>query len=282
MTQIDKILDQVKDFPTLPTIFTKVLEMLSNPNTTVQDLAELISKDIAIAGKVLQVVNSPIYGLISRVATISQAIFYIGFNEVRNICLAVSVIEVFKSVGGGSKFNIVELWKHSIATGVISRYIAQKVGIKNLDNYFISGIMHDIGKLFFVKYFNKRYMELIEEANESFVPLESLEKKVFGVNHLVLGEMIAKKWNLPSSISIPIRYHHSGASEKFDPLLACVHLANTMSHALFLGNSGNPMISKPNPEIWANLKFTDNFFMDERESIVSSYYQSINILKLDK
>lgn len=281
MLELDKILDRVKDFPTLPTIFTKVMDMLANPNTNVQDLASLISKDIAMASKILQVVNSPIYALVNRVDTISQAIFYIGFNEVRNICLAVSVVEVFKSVSAGSKFNIVELWKHSIAVGVYSRLLGKSAGITNLDNYFISGIMHDIGKLFFVKFFNTKYLEIIEESYESSLSLDALEKKHFGINHLVLGELITKKWNLPPTISNTARYHNIGLKDSFDTLIASVHLADIMANILESGNSGNYMISKPNKDIWAKLNLPNNFFVDSKEAFVSNFNQSIAILKID-
>lgn len=281
MLELDKILDRVKDFPTLPTIFTKVMDMLANPNTNVQDLASLISKDIAMASKILQVVNSPIYALVNRVDTISQAIFYIGFNEVRNICLAVSVVEVFKSVSAGSKFNIVELWKHSIAVGVYSRLLGKSAGITNIDNYFISGIMHDIGKLFFVKFFNTKYLEIIEESYESSLSLDALEKKHFGINHLVLGELITKKWNLPPTISNTARYHNIGLKDSFDTLIASVHLADIMANILESGNSGNYMISKPNKDIWAKLNLPNNFFVDNKEAFVSNFNQSIAILKID-
>lgn len=282
MAQLDNIIERVKDFPTLPTIFTKVLDMLANPNTTVQDLAALISKDLAISGKVLQVVNSPIYGLTNRVGTISQAIFYIGFNEVRNICLAVSVIDVFKSVSAGTVFNVVELWKHSIAVGVTARFLAKQTGVKTLDDYFISGIMHDIGKLFFVKYFANKYLEIIEEAASGKVQLETLEKQTFGATHLVLGEMIAKKWNLPKTITNSIRYHQVGITDRYDPLVACVHLADLLANSLNLGNSGNNIINAPNMEIWKNLSLPNGFFIEARDSIKANYNQSIAILKLDK
>lgn len=281
MLNIDKILDRVRDFPTLPTMFVKLLDMIANPNTNIQDLAVLISKDVAIASKVLQVVNSPLYGLLNRVDTISQAIFYIGFNEIRNICLAVSVIEVFKSVSAGSKFNIVELWKHSIAVGTITRLVGLSAKVGNLDNYFVAGIMHDIGKLFFIKFFSNKYLELIEEAYEESLPLETLEKKYFGINHLILGELIAKKWNLPTSLSNTIRYHGVGLTDAFDTIVACVHVANIVANTLELGHSGNHMIPRPNREIWSKLNLPEGFFAETRDIFVANYSQSILGLQLD-
>jgi len=276
-----KIIDKVRDFPTLPTIYSKILEAISNPSTTVQDLAILISKDIALTTKLLQVVNSPIYSIRGKVDTITQAIFYIGFTEVRNICLAISIFDIFKNSNANSNFNIIELWKHSISVGVITRLLGGIFNIKNLDNFFAAGLIHDIGKLFFSAFYEDKYSEIIDKSIEYAIPLNELEKRVFGTDHAELGYLIARKWNLPDTLANSIKHHTTGTfNGKFDLIVACVHLGNIISQLLQLGKSGNYMINEPNFAIWDHLSFDSVDLKEFRNSVVHNYEISISILKM--
>src|SRR5690606_34516352 len=121
------------DFPTLPTIYYKLVDAISNTSTTIKDLSNLISTDIALSVKLLKIVNSSIYGLSTKVSSIDKAIFHLGFRELKNIILSTKIIEVFSQIDANTRFDIVEFWKHSIGVGAISRVIGQKLGQKNLD-----------------------------------------------------------------------------------------------------------------------------------------------------
>jgi len=276
-----KIIDKVRDFPTLPTIYSKILEAISNPSTTVQDLAMLISKDIALTTKLLQVVNSPIYAIRTKVDTVTQAIFYIGFTEVRNICLAISIFDIFKNSSSSSNFNIIELWKHSVSVGTITRLLGGIFNIKNLDNFFVSGLIHDIGKLFFAAFYEDKYTEIADKSFELAIPLNELEKRAFGTDHNEIGYLIAKKWNLPDTLTNSIKYHTLGTlNGKFDLTIACVHLGNIISQLLQLGKSGNYMINEPNFALWDHLSFNSVDFKGFQNSVVHNYENSIAILKI--
>ena len=150
MDIISRILKSVEDFPTLPTVYTALSDVMANPRSTTQDAANVIMRDQSAASKVLKTANSPLYGFRGRIDTISQAIFHIGFEEVRNLVIAISIMDIFKNTKLSLSYNPVELWKHSIAVGVITKLIGKELGVKNLENYFLAGILHDIGKLLFL------------------------------------------------------------------------------------------------------------------------------------
>ncbi len=282
MKNIDNIIAKLDDFPTLPTIYSSLLAALSNPRSTVQDIANIVSKDQASVAKLLRVVNSPIFGFKSRVDTVTQAIFLIGFNELRNLILALSVMKIFTDMKGTSEFNVVDLWKHSIAVAVITRLLGQNLGIKNIENYFISGLMHDMGKLVFYKLFPSDFIEAVNNATENNISISKAEKAVFGIDHSLAGDLLAEKWKLPSSIRNCIRAHHRGTVDgNVDQITACVHLANILASVLELGNPGDTMVEEPNYRIWKELNFKEGTIRSLYEQIMIQYEQSYAILKID-
>ena len=281
MMNYQQIVNRLDDFPTLPTIYSSLLEAISNPRSTVQDVADIISKDQSSSVKLLKVVNSSIYGFKTRVDTISQAIFLLGFNEVKNIILSLSVFQIFNSINSQSKFNVVDLWKHSIGVAVISRMLGVTLGIKNVENYFLSGLMHDIGKLVFFKLFPDEYSKAVDDAFNSNMKIKDAEKKHFVIDHDILGDLLAEKWKLPTSIRNCIKFHSNGSIDgKIDVQVACVHLANVIATIFELGNPGDEIIDEPNYQIWNELSFTENALIGSYEQIILQYEQSLSILTL--
>lgn len=281
MEKIEHILSRISDFPTLPTIYSSLLDLTSNPRTTVQDVANLISKDQASVVKILKIVNSAVFGLQTKVDTISQAIFYLGFNEVKNIVLAISVMNIFNKGVSSKEFNIVDLWKHSIAVGVITRLLGLKLGIKNVENFFVSGIVHDIGKLFLASFYREKYGELVKIAKEKNIKLTELEINEFGLNHDQIGRELAITWKLPESIVNAIRYHNLGlVNGKPETLVSCVHIANIITQIMRLGNPGYFTVQQPNFLIWNYLNIAPGSFKEMFDVIVSSYKHSESILSL--
>jgi len=279
--EISTLIDKVSDFPTLPTIYTSLLEVLSSPRSTVQDVADIILKDQSSTLKILKVVNSVAYGLQSRVDTISQAIFYIGFSEIKNIVLTLSVIDVFSNIKSLAYFNLVDFWKHSIAVGIISKKLAKLTGIKNAENYFLAGIVHDIGKLFLIRTFGEEYNKVVKYGLDNKLIIWDAENKVYGFNHMDVGEMLADKWQLPATINHAIKYHHSQNIGSGTPeLTACVHLADVIARIMELGNPGDNFVYPPCEEVWTILDIPPDTFGKMYNGIITEYRQSVGILLL--
>jgi putative nucleotidyltransferase with HDIG domain len=273
------MLSKVEEFPTLPTIYSTLSEVMANPRSTINDAAEVISKDQAAASKVLKAANSSIYGLRVNIDTITQAIFYIGFEEVKNLVYALSIINIFNSKQTGKSISPVDLWKHSLAVGVISRRIGEMLGIKNLENYFVAGILHDIGKLFFFKYFNDEFEEIIKLATEKNISVKEAEKEILGITHTVVGELLAEKWRLPRNIINAISYHNTGlVNGKIDVLVACVHLADIVAGLLELSLSKEEIVPEPNFAVWEMIRLPNNAFTNALDLFVQDYEQSVNLL----
>ncbi len=279
MINIDLIVQRVNEFPTLPTIYANLMDVMSNPRSSAINVAEVISKDQASATKVLKAANSSLYGFHGRITNISQAILYIGFDEIKNLITALSIIDLFASIKTNNGINPVNLWKHSIAVGTLARTIGKTVGASEIENYFLAGILHDLGKLLFYKIIPEPYSKVMNYAFENALTVREAELQIFGTTHLIAGELLATKWKLPSPIKNSIRYHHKGfISSKFDLLVGCVHVANLSAQLFGFGSSEGEMIDEPNLLVWEKLELPEKFFSVNIEKFNNDYNESVQLL----
>lgn len=281
MEILKKIIARADEFPTLPTIYTALSDVISNPRSTAADVANIIAEDQSAAAKVLKAANSPIYGFRGKINTISQAIIFIGFEEVRNLIIAMGIIDIFKKSTTNFPVNPVDLWKHSIAVGTVTRIIGKNLGVTNLENYFLAGILHDIGKLLFYKFIPDEYARTINYAIDHNLSAREAENEILGVNHIVAGEVLAEKWKLPPSLKDAIRYHTIGKVENSNNvLIASVHVANIVSAMLELGQAGDDVIQTPNIDVWRTLNLPENFWTKNYNSILLEYESAVSIFLL--
>jgi HD-like signal output (HDOD) protein len=157
--------------------------------------------------------------------------------------------------------------------------LGNTIGVKNIDNCFLEGILNDLGKLIFLKIFPDQYADIFQTAIKSKIKLVEIEKKVLGISSSVAGELLAEKWQLPKSIRDTIKYKNVGMVEgRFDTITACVHLANICAEFLSLGLTTELRIPKPNKHIWNELKLPSNFFIENREKIIKDYFETSELL----
>lgn len=279
MIDYNKILDNLEEFPTLPTIYSNLLECIANPHSTVNDVAAIISKDQSSVLKILKTVNSPLYGISKKVETIKEAVFHLGFNEIKNLLVALSVINTFSNLKPTKHFSLLEFWKHSISVGVISKLIGIETGEKNTENFFLAGVIHDIGKLFFIQFFNQEYDKVIERVKENNIDIFQMELETFGVNHILIGEKIAEKWQLPNAFSSVIKYYNSLDNSKGNcKIIGSVYLAHYLTELLEFGLKFNTKIEKPNTKVWEIVGLEKGVLLKLYPKIVENYYLSNKIL----
>ncbi len=279
MINVNEILENLDEFPTLPTIYSNLMECISNPRSTVNDVAQIVSRDQSAVLKIIKTVNSPLYGINKKVETIKEAVFHLGFNEIKNLIVALSVLTTFSNLKGTKNFSLLEFWKHSVAVGVISKLIGNACGEKNTENYFLAGVIHDIGKLFFVQFFADEYDKVIENAFNQNIELKEAELNHFGINHIQIGEKIAVKWQLPEVFLSVIKNYTSLVLMDGNAMItASVALADYITDLLELGLKSNFSKIRPNPKIWEILKIKHGSLLELYPKIIENYKQSIQIL----
>ena len=278
---LQKISKNVQEFKTLPTVYTQLMEVMANSRSSINDAAMVIASDQVAATKILKVANSPLFGLSTRVDSINKAIFLLGFNEVKNIIIATSIMDMFDMKNSNAYFNPVDFWKYSIGVGITSRHLAKETGITNVDSFFLSGIVHAIGKLFLYQSFPQEFLLALEIAHDSRLNLRDAEREIFGTTHTVVGELLAERWKLPNTISNAIRYYPTGlVNQAPDILVSIVHLSTIVAKALNFGNSGESLIDKPSEHIWELLSLRQGSLEAAFGELTNSYEQSVTMFSL--
>jgi putative nucleotidyltransferase with HDIG domain len=237
--EMQKALTRFKDLPTLPDVVARVMQIVSNPLTTAEDLNQVISLDHALTFKVLRLANSAYYGFPKEITNITQAVTILGFNTIRNLALSVSVHKMMFVEREKGLFSYRDFWKHCVAVAVCSRVLARRVGYKSEENAFTAGLLHDIGKSLLERVDHAAFIACIEASREGKRPLWEVEQERLGVDHAALGGRLAEIWNLPSDLRNAIEKHHLPGQGAVDPLVASVHAADMLCRQQGLGMDGD-------------------------------------------
>jgi putative nucleotidyltransferase with HDIG domain len=251
MALLERIIKDAKELPTLPTVYSALCDAINNPRSTAEDVAKIISADQSSAIKILRIANSAFFGFSGRIETISRAVMVLGFNEVTSLVFSSSVMNLFSKKQPLLGFRPNDFWAHSIAVGLVTRRMGKALGRPNLENYFLAGILHDIGKLVFFEFAEDEFARVLRCVSEKGCSVREAELEILGMDHALMGSFLADHWKLPEAINHAIHYHHYGMiGEKPDLLVASVHVADIMARALSLGCSGDPFVPKPNEAVW--------------------------------
>lgn len=268
MNLVEKIMTEVDNLPSFPMVYTALSNAMEDPMVTSDKLSTLISSDPAAAMKILKVVNSPIYGLRGKIDTITQAILFLGFREVKNIVFALSVMNFFSKEKRLVNFRPMDFWAHSVGVGIATRMIGRAIGEKNLENFFLAGMFHDIGKLLFLEFAHEEYAKVLEVVENKNCRIKDAELEVLGLDHARAGKLLAAKWKLSSGIQNTIYYHHEGTlPDSPNSLVAAVHVGNIIARITSLGYPGDNLVPEPNIDVWDQLNLPKGFFTSMRKEL---------------
>jgi HD-like signal output (HDOD) protein len=230
-TVVKACLGRRQSLPTIPTTFSRLMGVVNNPNLNLVDLAEVITCDPVLMATVLKVANSSYTALREPVEDLSEAILYLGTEEIKRIAVSVGSFDLFRVKGASGDF-LKNIWLHSLATGFISQRLAKEGQFEFTDHAYVTGLLHDLGKLFFSTFFSSNYAPLRAEVAQGNGDGLGLEAQVFGMTHLDAAIDLCAHWKLPESISIVAAHHHDPAKapEASRLLTTCVAAANILAH----------------------------------------------------
>ena len=229
----DSLLQDVlncSNLPSLPAVAIKLLELTSDPDVAMKEIAQLVQQDQALAAKVLKTVNSSFYGLSSRCGSIERAMGYLGLNTVKSLVLGFSLVEATNDVGDG--FDLEAHWRRAIIGASGSRTVAKLVGGVDPEEAFTAALFQDMGMLAAFAAMKTRYTDAIEGVPHRV--LCTSESEEFGFDHTEVGTGLASKWNLPDEICVAIRSHHDPdmVDSKHQALVRVVSLGAILSDAM--------------------------------------------------
>jgi putative nucleotidyltransferase with HDIG domain len=250
------ILKKVNTLAPIPKLLTEVLELLNDQYTSPHILSKAISKDQSVVLKLLTIANSPFYGLTKRVSSIEFAIMILGYDEIRNIVSALSLMESMKNKSD-QYLDQKNFWMHSYITATISKKIAMDFGLEKSGEAFLAGLLHDLGISVVHRFMHSDFVNICDLVTNGTSYLDA-EKQVLGIDHQTVGEMLLKNWNIPELICNIVKNHHSpNLSQEAPVLSSVVHLADYMTQKLQMGELKWDGSIELNEHIFNNLHFKD-------------------------
>lgn len=255
---IDRILAGDPMLVSLPEVFMRIREVVSDPGSTMEEATAVIGKDPSLTAKLLKLVNSAFYARTLRVSgglppgrvdTLSRAVMLLGLNQLSTLAMGVSVLPLFKDIPAEC-IDMGQFWRHSVGVGVVTKLLAVRLGDPSPERFFVAGLLHDIGRLVLFKQAPALAAEALHLAGRDGRSLLHAEREVFGFDHAALGGALLRKWRFPESLEQAVGRHHDplAGAEPLEAALVCA--ADMVAAAVLPGCSGERRIPEFLPEAW--------------------------------
>jgi putative nucleotidyltransferase with HDIG domain len=233
--QLQKLLSQVEVLPSPPTLYLEVVKEIKSANPSVRRVAEIVSGDVSMSAKILQLVNSAFFGIARHVSDPQHAVSLLGINTVAALVLSAKVFGQFET----QRLNAVGLSglaSHSLAVAAWARAIARAQGapVQLVDDTFTAALLHDVGKLVLATHAFEAYMKAVDLARKTPMPLWRAERETLGADHARVGAYLLGLWGIPDGIVEALAFHHEPdecLSQSFTSLTG-VHVADALQHEL--------------------------------------------------
>ncbi len=238
---------------TLPATFHKLSEAINSPTSSMDEIAEILGNDQSMCMRILELANSSFYGFPAKIETISHALTLIGAQQIRDLVLGTTVIEMFEGIPS-DLVNMNSFWKHSIACGLSAKIIASLRREPNIERFFVLGLLHDMGRMVMFQKIPEIMTELIQQAPERETSLYKLELEALQFTHEDVGADLMTQWKFPARLSETIRKHHQISSfVKFPLESSVIHFADICAHTFGFDGSGESFIPPVHPIAWSQL-----------------------------
>jgi putative nucleotidyltransferase with HDIG domain len=252
---ISAIINRIDDLPTLPRTILRITEVINNPRSSADDLSRIITDDQVLTARLLKLVNSSFYGFPQRISTVAGAIVLLGFDAIRNLLLTSSIFDFFPKRGKNFILEPDELWDHSLGCAVGAKVIGSYIRHEKVEELFVAGLLHDIGKIVQILYLKKDFEAAFSYAREQNSLIFTAENRTLGYNHAQVGKLLAEKWNLPSKLADVIAFHHEpGLAENLTQDIAVVHVADVFCRGIMIGSGGDNRVPKIDKLAWESIQ----------------------------
>jgi len=246
--------EKLEKMATLNFTVPKVMAVSNDLNSSARDLVKVIQMDPVLTAKVLKLVNSAYFALREEVTSLSKAIIMLGINTIKNLAMSTAVTDTLKFDDKVSKISSEEFWRYSVGVAALSSQFAREMrgGRQEVDNNFIVGLLHVIGKAFLIQFYPNEYNDVVDEAQRLECATTDVEKQFLGVTHKEIGFKLADKWQLPDPVKDGILHYDS--SERSDyRSTRFVSVASSLMKYEEIGFSGDYFVHEIPDTVWEEL-----------------------------
>jgi putative nucleotidyltransferase with HDIG domain len=230
MDKIDQFLDTVQSLPASPRPLPELLRALTEVDSDITQVTELIAVDPALTAKLLRTCNSAFFGLARPADDVAEAVSRLGFRTVYRVVSAVRCAYLLRPATPSHGVDPDSLWRHSVTTAFAAQFIAEDSGAEG-GLFFTAGLLHDIGKLVLADTHKEDYGRLVIEAQRTGRRLYELERAAYGMDHAEIGGRLLTRWNFSPQLANSVGFHHHPAgAESLRRFAAYINLANTVAH----------------------------------------------------
>lgn len=269
------IISKIRSFPSMPATGAKMLRMLENPETTVDEIEDVLRHDPGLTGNVLKLANSAYFGIPSKVASTRQAVLLLGLKKLIQLVIASCVNAVMEKPVPGYNLPPGNLWRHSIAVSIAAKALVKDKKNIESEDIFTPALLHDIGKLI-LGHFVREEQEDIEKIASQGVPYVVAENMVLGTDHAEVGAQILTQWSFPRDVVDAVRWHHDpDYPEKAGAAIDIVYLANFLCQTDGAGNQDETDCADLSPAVIERLGLDISQF-EEIKTRVSQWVEELS------
>ncbi len=235
MTTLEKMIREIKELTPMPAVANRLLEMIEEPDSSINDIARIIQYDPVMTVDILKICNSAYLGLKIPAESIKDAVNMLGTDQIVQLAMVKSSAKVLSGHQQGYGLEQGDMWRYSVSSAVIAKQVALRLGLNNKSTIFTAALIKDIGKIILEKYVFKDYKKIDTLVKKSGYSFREAEKKVLGIDHAELGALIGKIWKFSPRMIKLIQHHHlRDDSMMNDKEVAGVYLADCI--CMMMGN----------------------------------------------
>jgi putative nucleotidyltransferase with HDIG domain len=225
-------IEKIEEFPSMPSVVLTLMSKLNDPDTTVAEVEKLINMDPALVSYILKLTNSLIFGLREEVYSVSRAIVLLGMSNLRSLMTSYSIRMLCKVITDANAQEYI--WYHSMAVGVMTKVISEKVFGGQQPEAYVLGLLHDIGKIVLYIHDSRRFTDCLEKGILNRMDFVSIEKKVYGFSHIEAGYFMVARLGFSRKMKDIILYHHDPEfGPSLDKMPWIVGLSNELAHHIY-------------------------------------------------
>lgn len=274
---MNQLLDETMAVASLPDVVMRVQTILNDPQHSLDHIARIVTEDPGLSARVLKIANSSLYSFPFPICTVTRALTLIGTNSLQDLITATVVMEMFRGVPE-DLVRMDDYWRHSIACGVAARVLAIARREVNIERYYLTGLLHDVGLLVLYTQRPELAARILQRCRKESLPLPVLERGELGFDHAELGGELLRRWNLPPEIYLPVRcHHHPLPCDDFPMETATVHVADIIAAALMLGTNGDGHVPVLESDAWRRMGLPASAVHPLLDHVHAQYADAVDI-----